>query len=307
MDKVYDLIIMGGGPGGMTAAIYAKRAGMDVVMIEKGVPGGAVATTYEVANYPGFTTISGMDLSVKMFEQTQALGIETIFDEIKSTNLSEKIKTVTCFGCELKGKTVLIAMGAAARRLNLDNERQFVGRGISYCATCDGALFKDKTVAVVGGGNSALEDAIYLSNLAKKVYLIHRRDEFRGEEILAKQVRESEKIELVLNSVPVKLTGDTAVRALDVQNKVDGSIRTLELDGVFVAIGRGPDTEFIDKNVKLNEGGYVIGDEYMRTNLEGVYVAGDIRNTPLRQIVCACSDGAIAATKAFEYIRTNKL
>ena len=200
MDKVYDLIIMGGGPGGMTAAIYAKRAGMDVVMIEKGVPGGAVATTYEVANYPGFTTISGMDLSVKMFEQTQALGIETIFDEIKSTNLSEKIKTVTCFGCELKGKTVLIAMGAAARRLNLDNERQFVGRGISYCATCDGALFKDKTVAVVGGGNSALEDAIYLSNLAKKVYLIHRRDEFRGEEILAKQVRESEKIELVLNS-----------------------------------------------------------------------------------------------------------
>ena len=307
MEKVYDLIIMGGGPGGMTAAIYAKRAGMDVIMIEKGLPGGAVATTYEVANYPGFITISGMDLSVKMFEQVQALGVEVAFDEVKSTNLTDKIKTVTCFGEEYKGKTVLITMGAAARRLNLDNERQFIGRGISYCATCDGALFKDKTVAVVGGGNSALEDALYLANIAKKVYLIHRRDEFRGEEILAKQVRESEKIELVLIAVPVKLTGDTVVKSLDVQDKITNEVRTLELDGVFVAIGRGPDTEVVDKNVKLNEGGYIIGDEFMRTNLEGVYVAGDIRNTPLRQIVCACSDGAIAATKAFEYIRTNKL
>lgn len=306
-DKVYDLVIVGGGPAAMTAAIYAKRAGMDVVMIEKGIPGGAVATTYEVANYPGFITISGMDLSTKMFEQTQKLNIETVFDEVKDTQLTDTIKTVVCYNTTLKGKTVLLAPGAAARRLNLENERQYIGRGISYCATCDGALFKDKTVAVVGGGNSALEDALYLANIAKKVYLIHRRDQFRGEEILAKQVRESEKIELVLNAVPVKLLGDTVIRGIDVQDKITSEVRTLDLDGIFVAIGRGPDTEFVDKNVKLNEAGYIIGDENMKTNLDGVYVGGDIRNTPLRQIVCACSDGAIAATKAFEYIRTNKL
>ena len=306
-DKIYDMIIIGAGPGGMTAAIYAKRAGLDVVMIEKTLPGGAVATTYEVANYPGFTSISGMDLATKMFEHVQSLDVEMVFDEVKDTQLTETIKTVTCFNTVLKGKTVVIALGATTRKLNLENERQFVGRGISYCATCDGALFKDKTVAVVGGGNTALEDTMYLANLAKKVYLIHRRDQFRGEEILSKQVVEKENIELVLNSVPVQINGDTVIKSIDVQNKITNETRNLELDGLFVAIGRGPDTEFIDKAIQLNDAGYIVSDEYMRTNVAGVYVAGDIRNTPLRQIVTACSDGAIAATKAFEYIKTNKI
>ncbi len=306
-DKIYDMIIIGAGPGGMTAAIYAKRAGLDVVMIEKTLPGGAVATTYEVANYPGFTSISGMDLATKMFEHVQSLDVEMVFDEVKDTQLTETIKTVTCFNTVLKGKTVVIALGATTRKLNLENERQFVGRGISYCATCDGALFKDKTVAVVGGGNTALEDTMYLANLAKKVYLIHRRDQFRGEEILSKQVVEKENIELVLNSVPVQINGDTIIKSIDVQNKITNETRNLELDGLFVAIGRGPDTEFIDKAIQLNDAGYIVSDEYMRTNVAGVYVAGDIRNTPLRQIVTACSDGAIAATKAFEYIKTNKI
>lgn len=306
-DKIYDMIIIGAGPGGMTAAIYAKRAGLDVVMIEKTLPGGAVATTYEVANYPGFTSISGMDLATKMFEHVQSLDVEMVFDEVKDTQLTETIKTVTCFNTVLKGKTVVIALGATTRKLNLENERQFVGRGISYCATCDGALFKDKTVAVVGGGNTALEDTMYLANLAKKVYLIHRRDQFRGEEILSKQVVEKENIELVLNSVPVQINGDTVIKSIDVQNKITNETRNLELDGLFVAIGRGPDTEFIDKAIQLNDAGYIVSDECMRTNVAGVYVAGDIRNTPLRQIVTACSDGAIAATKAFEYIKTNKI
>ncbi|MBQ3214397.1 MAG: thioredoxin-disulfide reductase [Clostridia bacterium] len=306
MDKIYDIAILGGGPGGMTAAIYAKRAGLDVVIIEKNVPGGAVATTYEVANYPGFTTISGMDLATKMFEHTQSLNIEFAWDEVKKVKVEGDIKEVECYQSSYKAKTLILGFGASVRKLNLDNEKAFIGKGISYCATCDGNLFKGKTVAIVGGGNTALEDCFYLSNLAEKVYLIHRRDEFRGDQILSKQVIEKENIEIVYNSTVSKITGDTTLKSIDVLNKVTNETKTLTVDGLFVCIGRGPDTEMVDGDLTLNAQGYIVTDDCMRTNYEGVYAIGDIRQTPLRQIVTACSDGAIAATKAFEYIKTKK-
>lgn len=305
--KIYDVLIIGGGPAGFTAGIYAKRAGLDVAIIEKGVPGGAVAITYEVCNYPGFKQIAGAELATLMFDHMQSLGVEVVFDEVKSTKLTDKIKSVECFRGTYYAYTVILCLGAAARKLNLDNERKFLGHGISYCATCDGNLFKGQKVAVVGGGNSALEDAVYMSNIAEKVYLIHRRDEFRGDSILVDDVKHHNNIELVLCSKPIALQGDEKITGVQVQNLVDNSIKTLDISALFVSIGRGPDTEIVDRAVNINDAGYIISNEKMETNVNGVYVAGDIRQTPLRQIVTACSDGAIAATSAFTYIKTNKL
>lgn len=303
MEKLYDTIILGAGPAGMTAAIYCKRAGMSVLVIEKSVPGGAVAITSEVANYPGFKSIGGTQLSDLMFEHMKALGADVVFDEVISTNLTAQIKTVKCANGTYQGKTVIIGIGAAARRLNLDNEKQFLGKGISYCATCDGNFFKGKDVAVVGGGNSALEDAIYLSNLAKTVYLIHRRDEFRGDAILVETMDKTKNVKPVLMSIVSKISGNNKIESITVSNLCSKEHKELKVDGVFVAIGRGPDTEIIDKEVVRDKGGYIVTDEKMRTNIEGVYAAGDIRNTPLRQIVTATGDGAIAATTAYGYIK----
>ena len=306
MEKIYDSAILGAGPGGMTAAIYAKRAGLDVVIIEKGAVGGALNVTYEVANYTGFEKISGKELAERMYNHTKSLNADFVFDEVKKVIVEGEVKAVECFKGKYYAKTLILGFGASVRKLGLDNERSFVGRGISYCATCDGKLFEDKTVAIVGGGNTALEDCYFLSNIAKKVYLIHRRDEFRGDEILSRQVKEKDNIELVLNSFVSKLVGTESLQSIEVTNKVTEKTTEIKLDGLFVCIGRGPDTEIIDGDIKLSESGYIITDDCMRTNFEGVFAIGDIRNTPLRQIVTACSDGAIAATKAFEYIKVLK-
>lgn len=306
MEKIYDVAILGAGPGGMTAGIYAKRAGLDVVIIEKGEIGGAVATTYEVANYTGIEKISGKELSQKMYDHTKTLNIEYVFDEVKKVSVDGEIKKIDCYKNSYKAHTVILGFGASVRKLNLDNERKFIGKGISYCATCDGKLFEGKTVALVGGGNTALEDCYFLSNLAKKVYLIHRRDEFRGDDILIKQIKEKDNIELVLNSNTTKLIGNDFLEAIEVTNKVTNKTTTLPVDGLFVCIGRGPDTEMIDGKLNLSDTGYILTDECMRTNYEGVFAIGDIRQTPLRQIITACSDGAIAATKAFEYLKVLK-
>lgn len=305
MSEVYDIIILGGGPAGLTAGIYAKRAGMKVAVIEKATPGGQVTTTYEVCNFPGFEKISGIDLATKMFTHVSNLGVDILFEEIKDTVLEGDIKKVITYSGTYSAKTVIICLGAAARRLNLDNERAYIGKGVSYCATCDGTLFKDKVVAVVGGGNTAIEDAIYLSNLAKKVYLIHRRDQFRAETILSQSLKKQSNIEYVLNSVVTAISGDSIIRKITVSNLQDKTQKDIEVDGLFVAIGRGPDTDIVH-GVKLDDKGYIIADEKMQTSIPGVYVCGDIRNTQLRQIVTACSDGAIAATKAYEYISTHK-
>ena len=306
MNNVYDMIIIGGGPAGFTAGIYAKRAGLSVLMFEKTCPGGAVAITSEVCNYPGFQKIGGPELANLMFEHMTSLGVEVLFEEVTSTDFSQKEKVVKTFTGTYYARTVIICLGAATRKLAAEGEKAFMGKGISYCATCDGNLYKDKTVAVVGGGNSALEDAIYMSNIAKKVYLIHRRDEFRGDDILVKDVKKQPNIELVLCSKVNKVEGDGVLNNLVVENIPNKTTSNLGVDGLFVSIGRGPDTEVIDKAVVRNENGYIVSDEKMKTNIEGVFVAGDIRETPLRQIVTACSDGAIAATAAFQYIKTSK-
>ena len=306
MEKIYDIITIGGGPAAFTAGIYARRAGLTVLMLEKNIPGGAVAITSEVCNYPGFEKIEGPDLANRMFEHAVNLGVEAVFEEVTSTDFSDKIKVVKTFAGTYKARVVIICLGAATRKLSAEGEKAFIGKGISYCATCDGNLYKDKTVAVVGGGNSALEDAVYMSNIASKVYLIHRRDEFRGDDILVKQVKSQPNIELVLCSKVNKVEGKERLENIIVENIPNKTLSSLKVDGLFVSIGRGPDTEVIDKAVACNENGYILSDEKMKTNVDGVYVAGDIRNTPLRQIVTACSDGAIAATAAFQYIKTSK-
>lgn len=306
MEKIYDIAILGAGPGGMTSAIYARRSGLDVLVIEKDKVGGALNATYEVANYTGFEKISGVGLAEKMYNHTKTLNTEYVFDEVKKVSVNGDIKTIECYKGTYKAKALILGFGASVRKLNLDNERKFVGRGISYCATCDGKLFENKTVAIVGGGNTALEDCYFLSNLAKKVYLIHRRDEFRGDDILINQIKNKENIELVLNSVVTKLTGNEKLEQIEVTNKVTSKTQNLDLDGLFVCIGRGPDTEMIDGKLTLSETGHIITDENMKTNIDGVYAIGDIRQCPLRQIVTACSDGAIAATKIFEYLKVLK-
>ncbi len=306
MSNIYDLAIIGGGPAGFTAGIYAKRAGLSVVMFEKNIPGGAVAITNEVCNYPGFEKIEGPELANRMFEHAVNLGVEAIFEEVTSTELEGDIKTIKTFSGTYQARTVIICLGAAARKLSAEGEKSFIGKGISYCATCDGNLYKGKSVAVVGGGNSALEDAVYMSNIAEKVYLIHRRDEFRGDDILVKDVKAQKNIELVLCAKVNKVEGSEKLENAVIENIPNKTISNLALDGLFVSIGRGPDTEVIDKKVLRDENGYIVSDEKMKTNLDGVYVAGDIRKTPLRQIVTACSDGAIAATAAFQYIKTSK-
>jgi len=303
VEKIYDVAILGAGPGGLTAGIYAKRAGLDVVIIEKGAVGGAVATTYEVANYPGFIKISGAELSEKMFEHAKSLNIDFVWDEVKKVVPEGEEKVVECYKQTIKARALILGFGASVRKLGLSNERAFVGKGISYCATCDAMFFKDKEVAIVGGGNTALEDCYFLANQAKKVYLIHRRDEFRGEAILIKQIKEKENIELVLNSTVTDLYGETNLTGIEVTNKVTNEKTKINLDGLFVCIGRGPDTEMVAGDLNLSETGYIITDECMRTNFDGVFAIGDIRQTPLRQIVTACSDGAIAATKAFEIVK----
>lgn len=305
---MYDLIIVGGGPAGLTSAIYALRAGLKVLLIERLVPGGQVSITSKVENYPGFESIEGPELSARMFEQATKLGLETLFSDVLEYNLEGSVKTLKVYEGERQAKAVILALGASAKQLNVENEKKFIGRGISYCATCDGAFFKGKTVAVVGGGNTSLEDCIYLTGMAEKIYLIHRRDGFRGEErsvdvINSYSTGEKPKIEKVLNSTIKTLLGDTKLTGVIVEDKLTGKERQIDLDGLFVAIGRKPDTELLKGVINLDENGYITTDEKLSTSVKGVFAAGDVRPKSLRQIVTATSDGAIAAVYAMEYIR----
>lgn len=306
MEKIFDIAIVGGGASGMTAAIYAKRSGLDVIIFEKGVPGGVIASSFEVENYPGFSKIKGIDLATKMFGQVQALGVSFEFDEVSKVTVSGEIKVVKTASKTFFARTVLLAHGAMVRTLDIENEKRFIGKGVSFCATCDGNFFKDKIVALVGGGSTALEDAAYLSNIAKKVFLIHRREQFRGEEILVERIKKTPNVELVLNSVVTALIGSESLEKVEVTHRQTNEKRQLEVAGLFVCIGRGPDTDIIDGDIEKDKNGYIIADGKMRTNVEGVYAAGDIRNTSLRQIVTACSDGAIAATNILDYLKTKE-
>ncbi len=308
----YDLIIIGSGPAGLSAAIYAQRAGLNAVVLEKaGVSGGQVLTTYEVDNYPALPGISGFDLGMKMKEHADKLGAKfedasvlairpadgaDAADSADAKNGSAGGYIVVCNGKEYETKGVIIASGAHHANLNVPGEAEFQGMGVSYCATCDGAFFRKKDVAVAGGGDVALEDAIFLARICNKVYLIHRRDEFRANKALQEALKQYENIELVLNSTVEEIKGTDSVNALSVKNKLSGEVKNLPVSGIFIAVGIIPDSDAFKDFVDVNEKGYILAGEDGRTSKKCIYAAGDVRSKALRQIVTAVADGANAVT-----------
>lgn len=301
---MYDIIIIGAGPAGLTAAIYAKRASKNVLVLEAKSYGGQIINTLDIENYPVEAHISGFDFATKLYNQTKELGAEIKFEKVVDINDKGQVKEVITTKNTYTSKAVIIATGSENRKLGIEKEDELIGKGISYCATCDGAFFRKKNVAVVGGGNTALEDALYLSDLVNKVYLIHRRDEFRGEESTVRRLKEKENIEFVYNSNVTKLNANERLESIEVTNK-DGSTRTIEIDGLFVAVGRIPENENFAKLINLDNSGYIIANEDCKTNVAGIFVAGDNRAKEVRQLVTATSDGAIAATAAIKYINNN--
>ena len=297
------MIIIGGGPAGYTAALYAVRAGLDTVLFEKLSAGGQMALTGDIDNYPGFEEgIDGFTLSVKMQQGAERFGAKTEYDEVSNVDFSEPIKRVRTANGIFHGKTVVIASGANPRELGVEDEQKLIGKGVHYCAHCDGRFYKDKTVVVVGGGNSAAADALYLSRLAKKVYVVHRRDTLRATNVYHEPLLKAENVEFIWNSTVEQFISDTSVKGIKTKNVTDKTLKELACDGVFVSIGRKPATEFLKEAVNLDENGYVVADESTRTNVDGVYAIGDVRTKVLRQVVTAVSDGAVAVHYAEEYL-----
>ncbi len=310
MEKEFDIIIIGGGPSGMTAGIYASRAGMRVLVIEKMGMGGQVALTSTIANYPGVASVEGIDLSMKMYEQMTALGVETVFATVDKIDFDGKIKSVTASGVTYFSHAIILSMGATSRGLGVKGEKEFTGRGVSYCAVCDGAFFRGKTVAVVGGGNTALQDAIYLNGVAGKIYLIHRRSEFRAEDSVQTEFDNllrapDTKITAKLGYVVEQIKGEQRVNAVVLRNLETSALEEIAVDGIFVAVGRNPNTELLDDKITLDNG-YIVVDENMQTNIAGVFASGDINRKKLRQIATAIADGAIAGTNASVYVKKLK-
>lgn len=303
MEHIFDTIIIGGGPAGYTAALYAARAGLDAVLIEKLSAGGQMALTGDIDNYPGFDEgIDGFTLGMKMQQGAERFGAKTEYGEVLSVDFSKPVKEIITDSKAFFAKSVIIASGANPRELGIENEAELVGRGVHYCAHCDGRFYKDKTVAVIGGGNSAAADALYLSRLAKKVYLIHRRDKLRAENIYKKPLLEAENIEFLWNTTAENFITDNRVTGLEIKNVLSGEISEISCDGVFISIGRKPATEFLKDAVELDENGYIIADETTKTNIDGVFAAGDVRTKTFRQIVTAVADGATAVHKTEEYL-----
>ncbi len=296
-----DIIIIGAGTAGLSAAIYALRAGKSVLLMEQLTYGGQIINTPEVDNYPGIKSISGFDFAQGLYEQAEALGAELKYEQVTGIENGE-VKKVKTSGGEYECKAIILATGAKNRPLGLDKETEFIGSGISYCATCDGAFFKGRVVAVNGGGNTALEDALFLSNYCKKVYLIHRRDEFRGEAKQVDKLKERENIEFVLNSTITELLGEDELKGVRVHDKVSGEDKDIELDGLFIAIGQMPENAAFAPLVELDKGGYIVAGEDCRTNVDGIYAAGDCRTKTVRQLTTAAADGAVAALAACAYI-----
>lgn len=289
---MYDLLILGAGPSGLTAGIYAARGGLKTAIIEKTSFGGQLALTSEIENYPGFENISGFELAYKMQQQAEKLGIEFIYEEITGLDIVGDVKCVKTQGNKYEAKAVIIAMGASPRLLGLDKEKALLGAGVSYCATCDGAFFRGKDVAVIGGGNTAVEDAIYLSKFCNKVYIVHRRNEFRATKAEINKMTAKQNVELVLSSVVSDIFGESKVEGIEVTTGEQK--KRIDVSGVFVAIGRTPNTTLI-KGIDLTDNGYIVVDRLQRASEKGVYAVGDIVDKSLRQVVTACADGAVAA------------
>ena len=293
---MYDIIIIGAGPAGLTSALYALRANKKVLVLEAKTYGGQIVNASLVENYPGIKSISGFEFATNLYNQVKDLGGEIKFETV--INITED-KKVTTNKEIYEAKAIIIATGAENRKLNIDKEVDFIGKGVSYCATCDGNFYKNKIVAVNGGGNTALEDAIYLSNIASKVYLIHRREEFRGEDKYLEELKTKNNVDFILNSNIVALNGNERLESIDVKNN-DGSIKTIEINGLFIAIGQTPKNEIFANVINITEQGYIKSEDGVHTNIPGIYVAGDTREKELRQLTTAVGDGAIAATTAIK-------
>ncbi|MCT4542097.1 MAG: thioredoxin-disulfide reductase [Vallitalea sp.] len=308
MDNIYDLIIIGSGPAGMAASIYAQRAMLKTLVLEKGMPGGQVVNTYEVDNYPGIPDITGFELSTKMREHAEKLGIEVKSEEVIELFIDEQIKKIVTPNSEYKAKSIIVCTGARWRKLGIKGEEEYTGRGVSYCATCDGAFFRNKTVAVVGGGDVAVEDAIFLARMCKRVYLLHRRDELRAVKILQDSLlkHDEEKVKILWNTEVKEIIGNSEqVEKISVFNNKTNEESEIEIDGVFVGIGTQPNSGLIKDKVKCDDLGYVITNNSCETSLKGVYAAGDVRQKTLRQIITAAADGATSVYSAERYILEN--
>ena len=303
MEKIYDMIVVGGGPGGYTAALYAARAGMQVAVVEKLAAGGQMAQTHQVDNYPGFEDgIDGIDLADKMQDQAHRFGAETIYAQVERLELEAVPKTVHTDQGDYFAKTVVIATGANPRKLGLPMEQEFTGRGVHYCAACDGMFYRGNTVVVVGGGNTAAADALALSRIAQKVYVVHRRDTLRATKLYHKPLLEAKNVEFLWNSAITALEGDGRLSGVVVKDLQNGQERLLEVNGLFVSIGRVPATALVEGQLQLDQAGYIQAGEDTESSLPGVYAVGDVRSKQVRQIVTAVADGAVAAHAAESYL-----
>ncbi len=303
MKRIYDMIVVGGGPGGYTAALYAARAGLQVLVLEKLSAGGQMALTTQVDNYPGFPEgVDGFELGEKMQQQAERFGAVTELADVTAVDLKGDIKQVQTSSGPFYGKTVVIATGANPRQLGIGKETELIGRGVNYCAACDGMFYRGKTVVVVGGGNTAAADALLLSRLAKKVILVHRRDTLRATRIYHKPLEEAENVEFCWNSTVEELLHGEKLTGVKIRNIQTGEVTLVEADGIFISIGRKPATELVAGQLQLDESGYIIAGESTQTSVPGVYAVGDVRTKTLRQIVTAVADGAMAAHRAEEYL-----
>ena len=306
-NHVYDMLVVGGGPGGYTAALYATRAGLDTIVLEKLSAGGQMALTEQIDNYPGFEDgIDGFSLAEKMQKQAERFGARSEYAEVLRMDLTAVPKLVETSEGIFRGKTVVLATGADPRTLGVAGETELLGRGVAYCAACDGMFYKGKTVVVVGGGNSAAADALALSRIAKKVYLIHRRDSLRATKVYHAPLMNAPNVEFCWNSTVSALLHDSRLTGLRLKDVNTGAEHDLACDGVFVSVGRAPATELFRSELALDKSGYIIADESTRTNLPGVFAAGDVRTKALRQVVTAVADGAVAVHYAEEYLAENR-
>lgn len=306
-EKIYDVLIAGAGPAGMTAAVYTSRAELSTIMVERGVPGGQMANTEEVENYPGYDSILGPELSTKMFEHAKKFGAEYAYGDIKEIIDGKEYKTVVLGSKEIKARTVIIATGAEYRKLGAPGEKELGGRGVSYCAVCDGAFFRGKELFVIGGGDSAVEEGVYLTRFASKVTIVHRRDELRAQKILQQRAFENEKIDFIWSHTVKSINEkDGKVGSITLVSTKTGEEQTLPADGVFVYVGMVPLSKPFENLGITNEAGYIVTNDQMETKVPGIYAAGDIREKTLRQIVTATGDGSIAAQAAQHYIEELK-
>ena len=303
MERIYDLIVVGGGPAGYSAALYAARAGLSVLVLEKLSAGGQMALTHQIDNYPGFPDgIDGFELAESMQQQAERFGAVTEYAEVYNADLEAQPKVIETSEGNFYGRTVIVATGAGPRELGVPGEKELMGRGVNYCAACDGAFYKGKTVVVVGGGNTAAADAMLLSRVAKKVILVHRRDSLRATKIYHEPLMKAENVEFAWNSQVAEIRHDQKVKGVVLKDVHSGDLRKIDCDGIFVSVGRKPVTEFLGDQLELDKGGYILAGESTKTNIPGVFAVGDVRTKFLRQVVTAVADGAVAVHMAEEFL-----